>query len=150
MQGKFENFTLLIANINSSICKIKTGEMEEFDLRSPHVSCLYYLYKMESLTAKELCDICQENKAAISRSLEYLEESGYILCDSNLKKRYKSNLVLTSKGHEIGKQILIKIDSILDVASERLSEDKRKIMYECLNLINENLEKFCKKYEGEK
>lgn len=150
MKGRFENFTLLIANINRSIRRIKTGEMEEFDLKSPHVSCLYYLYKMGALTAKQLSDICQEDKASLSRSLEFLEENGYIICDSNLKKRYKSPLNLTAKGEEIGKQITDKIDSILDIASVGLSEENRKIMYESLDLINENLENFCKKYEGEK
>ena len=87
MQERFKTFTVLISKINRSIKKIKTEEMDEFNLKSHHVSCLYYLYKSNSLTAKELCDICAEDKAALSRSLEDLERNGYIECDSNLKKR---------------------------------------------------------------
>jgi len=77
MKERFELFTVLIAKISRSIRKIKTEEMEEFDLKSPHVSCLYYLFKSNNLTATELCEICQEDKSAISRSLDYLESKGY-------------------------------------------------------------------------
>ena len=150
IQERFQTFTVLIAKINRSIRKIKTEEMDEFKLKSPHVSCLYYLYKMDSLTAKELCDICQEDKAAVSRSIEYLEQNGYIVCDSNVKKRYRSFFVLTEKGIEIAKRTAKKIDKILDLASYGLSEDKRTNLYESLTLISNNLEKFCENYKGDK
>lgn len=150
MQERFKNFTVLISKISRSIRKIKTEEMDEFDLKSPHVSCLYYLLKMESLTAKELCDICGEDKAAISRSIEYLESNGYISCSSVMKKRYKSALILTDNGRDIAIRIADKIDKILNLASAGLSEEKRVIMYESLALICNNLENLCKKYEGDK
>lgn len=146
MQERFQNFTVLIAKISRSIRKIKTEEMEEFDLKSPHVSCLYYLFKANSLTAKELCDNAQEDKAAISRSIEQLEQKGLIFCDSTLKKRYKSPLMLTEQGNQVAEKIAEKIDSILDSASEGLTEEKRAVMYESLEKICGNLEKICKKY----
>lgn len=150
MKERFRTFTVLITKINRAIKKIKTEEMEEYDLKSPHVSCLYYLYNQKNLTATELVDICQEDKAAISRSIEYLEGNGYIECDSSMKKRYNSAFKLTQKGSKIAKGIANKIDNILDLASEGVSEDKRQVMYECLNLISNNLDKVCEKYEGEK
>ena len=79
MDERFKTFTVLMANINRSIRKIKTEEMAEFRLKSPHVSCLYYLYKENALTAKELCDICEEDKANISRTIDYLETNGYLV-----------------------------------------------------------------------
>ena len=148
MQERFRNFTVLITKINRSIRRIKTEEMDEFNLKSPHVSCLYYLSKMP-LTAKELGDICQEDKAALSRSIEYLEEKGFIKCDLSLKKRYNSVLTLTEKGKKVSSVISKKIDKILDLASAGLSEEKREVLYESLNLISDNLENLCKKYEGE-
>ena len=150
MRERFRTFTVLITKINRAIKKIKTEEMEEYNLKSPHVSCLYYLFKQGSLTATELVDICQEDKAAISRSIEYLEKNGHIECDSTYKKRYNSALKLTEKGVKIAEGIADKIDNILDLASEGLSEEKRKILYESLILISKNLEIFCEKYEGEK
>jgi DNA-binding MarR family transcriptional regulator len=72
--------------------------MAEFDLKSSHVSCLYYIYKSEALTAKELCEICKEDKANISRTIKYLETSGYILCEAQSNRKYHSHLKLTELG----------------------------------------------------
>ena len=87
MEERFNTFTVLIAGINRCIRKIKTEEMSEYNLKSPHVSCLYYLYKHNSLTAKELCDICDEDKSNVSRSIKFLEENGYLVCNSKKEKR---------------------------------------------------------------
>lgn len=147
MESRFETFTLQIAKISRAIRKIKTEEMSEFKLKSPHVSCLYFLYKQNgSLTAKELCDICDEDKAAISRSIEYLEEIGYITCDSKTEKRYKSPLKLTPNGVKVGEVIARKIDNVLYDASIGLTEEARKTFYESLILISDNLQKICNKY----
>ena len=151
MQERFQTFTVLITKLNRCIRKIKTEEMAVYDLKSPHVSCLYYLYKAESLTAKELCDMCEEDKANISRSIEYLEAHGYIACHSKTEKRYKSPLLLTEKGKEVGRRITQKVDRLLNCAGEGLSEDNRKIMYESLWIVCDNLQKFCDGYgENEK
>ncbi|MBO5955066.1 MAG: winged helix-turn-helix transcriptional regulator [Clostridia bacterium] len=146
MKERFRTFTVLITKISRCIRKIKTEEMDELNLKSPHVSSLYYLYKMGDMPAKELCDICKEDKAAMSRSISDLEMNGYLKCESTAKKRYNSALTLTEKGEEIGKYIADKIDSVLNLASEGLTEEKRAILYEGLELISNNLEKFCEKY----
>jgi DNA-binding MarR family transcriptional regulator len=138
---------VLINAISRSIHKLKAMEMAEFDLRSSHVSCLYYLYKMKSLTAKELCDICAEDKANISRAVKYLEENGYVRCDAKHAKRYQSPLTLTEKGEEIGERIACKIDRILFCAGDGVSEEDRQIMYRSLAVINENLHRVCQAYE---
>ena len=51
MEERFETFTVLIARISRSIKRIKAGEMAEFALKGPHVSCLYYLSQCGSMTA---------------------------------------------------------------------------------------------------
>ena len=147
MQERFQTFTVLIARLNRCIRKIKTEEMAEFNLKSPHVSCLYYLYKADSLTAKELCDICEEDKANISRSIEFLEKNGYLVCRSKAEKRYKSPLVLTEKGRAAGEHIVRKIDAILASVSEGVPEDQREIMYRSLSVICDNLQKICDAYD---
>lgn len=150
MEERFKTFTVLITNIGRSIHKIKTEEMTEYKLKSSHVSCLYYLYKEDSLTAKELCDICEEDKANISRSIKYLEETGYLECHSKHQKRYQSPLALTEKGREVGKLVAEKIDRILDQASAGLCEEHRVILYKSLMLVNENLQKICDRYDAKK
>lgn len=149
MEKRFKLFTTLVANINRSIRRIKTEEMSEFNLKSVHVSCIYYLYSEGALTVKELCDICEEDKANISRSAEYLEECGYIVERPKDAKRYKSPLELTDSGREIGKIIADKIDRILFEASTGVSEEERAALYKSLGLICENLQRICDNYESE-
>lgn len=139
MENRFKNFTVLIGKINRNIKRIKTEEMKDFNLKGPHVSCIYYLYKEESLTLKELTDICEEDKGLISRSLDYLEKNGYLVCESTAKKRYRSHLSLTEKGKMVGKIISGKIDNILNEASRGLSDEDRVILYQSLTLISDGL-----------
>lgn len=143
MKDRFETFTVLITKICRNIKKIKNHEMADYDLRSSHISCLYYLYSSESLTATDLCERCEEDKATISRSLEYLERSGYLTCESKFAKRYKSPLVLTEKGKEAGKKITDKIDLALDEISTGLTEEERIAFYRSLSIISDGLEAIC-------
>lgn len=148
MKKRFEAFTVLIAEANRCIRRIKTEEMAEFSLKSPHVSCIYYLYEIGPMTARELCEICAEDKANLSRSVEELKEKGLIAQTESKQKRYKEPLVLTELGHEVGEKVSQKIDGVLDLAGEGLSEENRKIFYESLALITRNLQKLCDRYDG--
>lgn len=143
---RFKTFTVLIASLARNIRKIKTEEMAKWNLKSHHVSCIYYLYEKKRLTAKELCDICAEDKANVSRSIEYLEEHGYVRCDSNTAKRYKSHFELTEKGKEIGENIYSRIERILSQAGDGLSNEDRAVMYKGLASINDNLQKVYDEY----
>ena len=136
MEERFETFTVLITRISRSIKRIKADEMADFELKGPHVSCLYYLSQQDGMTAAELCERCDEDKAAISRS-----KSGYITCASGAGKRYKSPLRLTERGKAVGRAIGEKIMRIVEAASEGLSEAERQTMYRALALVSENLER---------
>ncbi len=144
MRNRYETFTLLISKITREIRKIKAEVMADFDLKVPHVSCIYYLSNVGSLTSKELCDKCEEDKSSVSRSIDFLEKRGYVECDDDSKKRYKSLLRLTEKGKELGKIINERIEVVLNQASEGLSDSERVILYKCLIIISENLKDLVK------
>lgn len=139
MDERFETFTVLINQISRSIRRIKAEQMESINLKGPHVSCLYYLSKNGPLTAAELCDRCEEDKAAVSRSLDYLEQNGYLQIPEG--KRYRRPLVLTQKGAAAGAEVSRRIDSIVALASCDVLEEDRLAMYRALSIISKNLEK---------
>ena len=145
MQERFETFTVLINRINRNIRKIKNQEMAEYNLRSAHVSCLYYIYTLKSATSTDLCERCEEDKATISRALDYLENNGYITRNPERTRRYNSPLTLTDKGNEVGKKIADKVVSVLDAVSDVLTEEKRVDFYQSLSIISESLETVTKK-----
>ena len=156
MNDRFENFTVLISSISRRIRRIKTEAMAEYDLKSPHVSCLYYLYKRQGMTAAELCEICEEDKAAVSRSILYLEQKGYLTRSLSVEKsgregakHYRAPLVLTEEGSRIAGEITLKVDRVLEAVSQGVTEEDRSIMYAALEQINRNLKTICEEYGGE-
>ena len=147
MIEKFSTFTYLILCLNRAIRKIKAKEMAEYNFKSSHVTCLYYIYKVNGITAKELCDLCGEDKASVSRSLDFLESEGYIINNSVDNKKYKTPILLTPKGRVISKLMCDKIDVALVKAGEGVTDDDREIMYRSLKIINDNLNKICDGYD---
>jgi DNA-binding MarR family transcriptional regulator len=121
--------------------------MSTFNLKAPHVSCIYYLYVSGGLTATELCEVCDEDKGGISRSIESLQNDGYIIKSLDSVKRYKSPLMLTEKGKQVGEFLCEKIDSVLLEASQGISNEDRACLYKGLGIISKNLEDLAKKQE---
>lgn len=149
MEDRFQLLTANIAKMSRYIKRIKSEEMADIEagLKGPHVSCLYYIYKSNgTMTAKEITEVCDEDKAAISRSLDTLEKDGYISCESKTEKRYKSPISLTEKGKDVAVKVVEKIDKIVDLAGVGLSEENRKIFYESLALIGKNLKNLYDSY----
>lgn len=148
MHQRFRTFTLLNAQISRCLRRIKTEEMADIRLKSGHVSCLHYLYEVGPMTARELCEICEEDKANISRSMEYLEKNGYISPLPDEKRRYKRRYTLTEKGMEAAVLIDEKIEHMLSRAGKGVSEEDRHIMYASLAKISTNLQRICDEYDN--
>lgn len=144
MTDRYETFTLLISRINRNIRKIKNIKMAEYGLKSIHISCLYYLSKPYETTPGVLCKLCEEDKAAISRALDFLEEKGYVVPRQH-EKKYKSPVLLTEEGKRISMEIARKIDGVLDEIAAVLSDEERESFYRSLALISDGLDKITKK-----
>ena len=140
LEARFEIFTKLISRISRNIRRIKTDEVAEFNLKSPHVSCLYYLHKSGKLCSTELAEVCDEDKAAISRTLDYLERQGFIACEEQGKRRYKANYVLTERGTDVAKVIAARIDKVIMIAGAELTDEERHVFYSALEKISNRLD----------
>ena len=140
LEARFEIFTKLISRISRNIRRIKTDEVAEFNLKSPHVSCLYYLHKSGKLCSTELAEVCDEDKAAISRTLDYLEHQGFIACEEQGKRRYKANYVLTQRGTDAAKAIAARIDKVIMIAGAELTDEERHVFYSALEKISNKLD----------
>ncbi len=140
VEERFETFTVLIGRINRNIRKIKNQEMASYQLKSIHISCLYYLYSAGSLTAAELCERCEEDKAAVSRALDYLEKEGYLEASDKNAKRYRHPLHLTEKGTQASSIIAAKINAVLEEINSSLTEQERLAFYRSLTAISNRLD----------
>ncbi|MDY3282693.1 MarR family winged helix-turn-helix transcriptional regulator [Dysosmobacter sp.] len=148
MTQRFEIFTGAISQIYRCIQKLKAAEMTEMGLKGGHVSCLFQLnHHPEGLTAAELCALCDEDKAAVSRTVADLEERGLVACRSAAGRRYRSPLTLTDAGREAADRVDRSIRRIVDEAGQSLTDAQRNEFYRALLLISANLQQLCGKYE---
>ena len=137
MIQRFQSFVGGISSCYKYIQHIKSIEMAEFGLKGAHVMCLFFLNQHpQGLTAANLCQLCAEDKAAISRTIASLQKDGFIAaCD----KKYRALLQLTQKGQQVSQQINQLIEQWVDFGGSGLSEEDRSSFYRVLDLISTNL-----------
>ena len=140
MENIFENFTITILKLNKLVQKIKNYEMQEYDLKTIHVMCGYYLKNNpEGLTASELTKLTLEDKAAISRALKTLHEKGFVTYDPN---KYNSVIRLTEDGKKFAEAVCQKAERAVEAGSYHFTEEERLSFYKALGTIAENLENY--------
>ena len=138
MKDRFEAFITGVTVCYKYIQRIKSLEMTELGLKGTHVTCLFYLNNHpEGLTAAQLCTLCAEDKASISRTVTDLKNRGYISKDS--AKNYRAPLTLTPEGIAAAKQLDPLINRWVMSGGDGLSEEHREIFYKALAQIGENL-----------
>lgn len=125
-----------IAVCHKYIQRIKAMEMEEYDLKGTHVMCLYELNHREGLTAAELCRLCAEDKAAISRALTTLKDRELIQSEG---PAYRAVWRLTAAGDEIAARLDQTIEQWMTLGGSGLSDIDRDAFYKTLEKISQNL-----------
>ena len=136
--ARFEEFLTGITVCYKYIQRIKNAEMTEFGLKGTHVACMFYLHhNPDGLTSTQLCALCAEDKAGISRTVADLRERGYI--EQGGAKQYRAPLHLSQAGHAIAQQMDPLIKSWVSVGGQGMSAEEREAFYRSLSRIAENL-----------
>ncbi len=137
MIDRFQSFVTGITECYRFIQRIKSSEMTELGLKGAHVMCLFFLHRHpEGLTAAQLCRLCAEDKAAISRNIATLQQRGYLTASG---RKYRAALVLTPAGTQIAEQVDGLICQWVGVGGEGLSDEERAAFYHTLEHIADNL-----------
>ena len=148
MIDRFEQFYGSVSAIYHSIQKIERQEMAKYGLKGPHAQCLLAMVRHpEGITAARLCEICEKDKAAVSRTIGELENAGMgfgmFLCKTIAKFRgwrYRSKLILTEKGREIASNVKQLVHVAVSQASEGYGPEERQIFVNVLGMIAGNLQ----------
>ena len=145
MLSRFGAFVTGITSCYKYIQRIKAMEMTEFGLKGTHVMCLFYLHhSAQGLTAAQLCQLCDEDKAAISRTLSELEAKGYLQARS--VKKYRAEILLTQEGRVLAEKMDGLIENWVSIGGDGLTEAQRSSFYASLEMIASNLKE---QYENE-
>lgn len=145
MITRFKEFNKNISAAYKYLIKIKSYGIKEFGLKGSHVMCLFYISEADNgLTATELCRLCNEDKAAVSKSLSSLLESGYVQHENEYNKKYRTKYFLSPKGKDIAFKLDEKIRTAVTGGGNGLTEEERDVFYRSLQKIVDNLETVCK------
>ncbi len=140
MENVFEKFTACVIRLGKLIQKIKVYEMREYGLKAVHVMCVYYLGESEDgLTASELVKLTYEDKAAISRAIDALEERGAVVADA---KTHGSVIRLTESGKRLAAAISQKTNLAVQACNAHFNENEKEFFYGSLEKITENITKY--------
>jgi len=141
VQQRFESFVTGITACYKHVQRIKTVEMTELGLKGAHAMCIYFLKNSsDGLTAGELCRLCNEDKAAISRSLATLREKGFI---DGIGKAYRVRWRLTEEGQQVAHRVDVLVGQWVSCCGEGITDDERDTFYRVLEHISDNLRKSC-------
>ncbi|MBQ1169487.1 MAG: winged helix-turn-helix transcriptional regulator [Oscillospiraceae bacterium] len=145
MENRYELLSGAISCMYHDIQKIERVEMARYGLKGPHAQCLLAIKKHpEGITAARLCEVCEKDKAAVSRTLAELEEVGMIYRENRNGSRYRSALMLTEQGEIAAEAVVEKARMAVERAGIGFGEAEREVFYRVLAIIAGNLHKLCK------
>ena len=138
MLNRFTQFCSAISMINRAIQKIERDEMERYGHKGAYAQYLVAMIQYtEGITAAQLCELCDRDKAAVSRVLGEMEEKGLVRREGS---HYRTKLFLTQAGREAAQFVCDRAVVAVLEAGKGLSDEDRAVFYASINLIASNLQ----------
>ena len=137
MLDRFEQFSAAISAIYRDIQKIEKDEMDRLGYKGAFAQYLVLLWRHpDGLTAAEICELCDRDKAAVSRVMAEMEEKGLV---TRTGSAYRAKLALTELGQDAADFVACRAEIAVLEAGKGLSDRDRIIFYDALSRIATNL-----------
>ena len=145
MESRYELLSGAISCMYHDIQKIERVEMAKYGLKGPHAQCLLAMKKHpQGITAARLCEVCDKDKAAVSRTIAELETAGMVARENRNGSRYRASLILTQQGQTAAEAVVEKARLAVEKAGTGFGEEEREVFYRVLSIIAGNLHKLCR------
>ncbi len=142
MLKRFIKFSYLVGSIHKSVQKILSDEMAKYGLKGAHAQYLVALYRAEEgITAVKLQEICDNDKAAVSRAISDMIEKGLIIKDGD--SPYRARLSLTEKGKNAAEFVCKRAQTAVELTG--ITDEDREIFYSSLEKLEKNLKEISRK-----
>lgn len=142
MVKRFEAFTLGLSRVNSGLNKLASEELKSFGLKGNYAVYLVALSKNEEgLTSANLCEMCNKDKAEVSRAVSTMEKKGIVVRESVTKNAYRARIKLTKTGKEISDALRQRIILRVEQVGKGLTDEQRDHFYLALQVIADNFNK---------
>lgn len=136
MTSRFEQFSAVISGIYWYIQKLERVEMIRQGYKGSFAQYLVAMNHFEDgLTSARLCEICDKDKAAVSRAIGEMESMGLVTRESTGDSRYRAKIRLTDQGKEAARYVSHRAQIAVEAVGNELSEEERKVFYQTLDRI---------------
>lgn len=140
MISKYEIFSTVVSSLYHDIQRIERTEMAKYGLKGPHAQCLVVMDRYPGgITSARLCELCERDKAAISRTVAELENAGLVTRREQNGVHYRVPLLLTEAGHIAAKTVNEVAAQAVEQAGLGLNDEQREVFYQVLGMIAQNL-----------
>ena len=132
---RFEEFVGLVSSLEKEIARIRAAECERLGVRGGDLMCLYCLGQAQGgMTAAELSRRAGVTRAAVSRSLAQLEQSGLVAVASapGDARLYRAPVSLTSAGRKTMAEVDEAVSRVMARVDSALDDDQRTRLYASL------------------
>ena len=142
MLNRFSQFCFSISAIQRAVQKIERDEMESCGFKGAFAQYLAVMIQYpDGVTAAQLCELCDRDKAAVSRAVSEMEERGLLVRQGS---HYRALLFLTPQGEEMARFVCSRAVVAVAEAGKGLSDAERTAFYSALERIATNLQVICK------
>lgn len=141
MINRFEQFSYTFFSIHRQIQRIERNVMEACGYKGAFAQYLVMLSQHpDGLTAARICEICDKDKAAVSRITNEMLEKGLIERETVGERIYRGKLRLTDEGKRVAKYTCEKaLVAVMEVGKE-MTEEERAIFYDTLDRLSAKLQ----------
>lgn len=139
MINRFEQFTAAISSIHRFVQKIERDEMAKYGLKGAAAQYLLAMSRYpHGITAAALCEVCDRDKAAVSRILSEMEDKG-LVARVDGDSTYRALLTLTPAGQEAADYVNQKASLAVELVGKDVTDQDRAILYATLAKISANI-----------
>lgn len=136
---RFLFFYHSLHRIVKDIKKIETSYLEDYGLRSVHMSCLLNIMDSDNgVTATRLASACGTDKALISRILKELIACDFIYTEGE-GRAYNKKYTLTEKGKGVVSAIEKDIVEYMTRARVGIPEESMQAFYDVMRALENNI-----------
>lgn len=145
MIDRFERFSFALSEISRHWHKLTTDEMAKYGLKGTHSIYLLTLSRHpDGLTAPELCQFCDRDKADVSRMMSIMEKKGLVSKRHIGNSKYRGVFQLTEAGQKAADHVRIRASQAVAYAGKDLSDETREVFYAAMESIVSNLRQLSK------
>lgn len=140
MRVTYEQFAGSVLCLSRCIQKIQRTVMAKYGLMGAHAQCLLIMSRYpEGITAAQLSQISDKDKAAISRTIVQLTQAGMVERQVKNGNAYRAPLFLTESGRQAAAEVDRLARLAVDQAGQGVTDENRQIFYATLDRIATNL-----------